>query len=108
MSYIESMNKDASGDFLCSKDRGGSQVPRDVSHIDTGHEDLNDMEEDDGRWHKLPSRQWKSIQHSQFGILAREKVETKVMSVFEHAAAMAAITGASILARDDTINCQRW
>lgn len=55
MSYIESMNKDVGGRLLCSKDRGGSQVPDDVSHIDSGLENLDEME-DGGGWHKLPSQ----------------------------------------------------
>lgn len=65
MSYIESLNKDASGELSCSKDRCGSKVPHDVSHNEEGVDDLNDMKEGDGGWHKLPSQQWKLIQQSQ-------------------------------------------
>ena len=64
MSYIESMNKEVGGELLCSKDRDGSRVPGDVSHIDSGLENLDEME-NNGGWHKLPSQQWKSIQQSQ-------------------------------------------
>lgn len=65
MSNIESLNNDASGELSCSKDRCGSKVPHDISHNKEGVDDLNDMKEGDGGWHKLHSQQWKSIQQSQ-------------------------------------------
>lgn len=65
MSHVESLNRDASEELPCLKDGYGSQVPQDVSHNDEGHDNLNDMEEDDGGWYKLPSQQWKSIQQSE-------------------------------------------
>ena len=64
MSYIESLNEDASGEFSCSNSRCSSKVPHDVSHNEEGIDDLNDMKEGDGGSHKLPSQQWISIQQS--------------------------------------------
>lgn len=41
-------------------------------------------------------------------VLAQEKVEKRVLSIFEHVAWMAAISGASIFARHDTMIRHRW
>lgn len=61
MKLIERLDRDARRELPCFRGRSGSQVPHDVPHNDDGLDDLDDMEEDNGGWHELPSQQWKVI-----------------------------------------------
>ena len=50
----------------------------------------------------------RSISHSPRRSSCARESKNNVIDVSEYAAGMAMITGASILARDDTKNCQCW
>ncbi len=93
MSFAESLSRNASRELPCSRQGCGSQVSHDIYHNCGDFEDLDNMEEDDGGWCKLPSQRWKSIQQSQslsestsFLVslyLRKRNLENKVMSVSE-------------------------
>lgn len=96
------MNKIVGGELFCSNHRGDSQAPHGVSHIDSGLENVDDVEDDGGK-SAFSAIEIDPIVAFHVRVLVQEKAEKKAMNGSEHAAGMVAITEASILGREDTM-----
>ena len=97
------MNKIVGGELLCSYHRGDSQAPHVFSQIDSGLENVDDIEDYGGKA-AFSAMEIDPTVAVHVGLLLQEKAENNTANGSEHAVGMVAITVASILGRDDIMN----